>query len=172
MALLTLKKYPTDKEREGPWDLPIDVSRKRVWYFLERICALKHKKIVWPDDFGNDIWIITVDGTHCWIIEPMHPEWSQDKDVFSHKYNKAGINYELGIAISSSDLVWMNGPFNAGQSDKKVFNEKGLKEMLKSLQKKAIGDQGYNGDYEVVSTYNAHDTRGVKKNQIKGVEAA
>jgi hypothetical protein len=36
-------------------------------------------------------------------------------------------------------------------------------ELLKSLRKKAIGDQGYNGDHDVISTYNAHDTRAVKK---------
>ena len=163
MALHTLKKYPTDKEREGPWDLPIAVARERVWYILEKIQALKHEKIVWPDDWEDDIWIITVDGTHCWINEPQHPDWSQDKEYYSHKYNKAGINYELGIAISSSDLVWMNGPFKAGCSDKKIFNEKGLKAKLKSLGKKAIGDQGYNGDHDVISTFNAHDTKNVKK---------
>jgi len=163
MALHTLKKYPTDKEREGPWDLPIAVARDRVWYFLKKLRELKHQKIVWPDDFGDDIWIITVDGTHCWINEPQHPDWSQDREYYSHKYNKAGVNYELGIAISTSDLVWMNGPFKAGRSDKKVFKEKGLMDKLKTIGKKAIGDQGYIGYQDLISTYNAHDTRGVKK---------
>lgn len=34
--------------------------------------ALKTQKIMWPNDWGKDIWIITVDGTHCWINEPRH----------------------------------------------------------------------------------------------------
>jgi hypothetical protein len=72
--------------------------------------------------------IITVDGTHCWIEEPTHPDWSQDKSYYSHRYNKAGINYELGIAIACLPLVWMNGPFKAGSSDGKTFFEEGLKD--------------------------------------------
>ena len=42
------------------------------------------------------------------------------------KFNKAGVNYELGISISESRLVWMNGPFKAGTNDAMVFNTKGL----------------------------------------------
>jgi len=66
-------------------------------------------------------------GTHCWINQPQHSDWSQDREYYSYKYNKAGINYELGIAISSSDLIWMSGPFKAGQSDKRIVNKNGLK---------------------------------------------
>ena len=163
MALHTLKKYPTDDERMGPWDVSRDEGRDQTWYFLERIQALKAQVIVWPDDWGEDIWIITVDGTHCWIKEPSHPDWSQDREYYSHKFNKAGINYELGIAISTSRLVWMNGPFKAGKSDNKIFRDFGLKDLLESIGKKAIGDKGYNGHRNVCSTFNAHDSRNVKK---------
>jgi hypothetical protein len=83
-----------------------DEAREAVWYFLTRLQALKEEVIVWPgpDEWGDDIWIITVDGTHCWIEEPTHPDWSQDKSFYSHEYNKAGINYELGIAIACSQV--------------------------------------------------------------------
>lgn len=147
----------------GPWNVNIDEGRKEVCYFLTCLQALKEEVIVWPEDWGDDIWIITVDGTHCWINEPTHPDWSQDKSFFSHKYNKAGVNYELGIAIACSRLVWMNGPFKAGKSDNKIFRDCGLKGLLASIQKKAIGDQGYNGHRGECSTYNAHDCRGVRK---------
>jgi DDE superfamily endonuclease len=163
MALHTLKKYPTDDEREGPWNVNRDKGRTLVWYFLRKLRALKAEVIVWPEDWGNDIWIITVDGTHCWIEEPSHPDWSQDRRYYSHKYNKAGVNYELGISIAYSRLVWMNGPFKAGTSDVKIFRDRGLKEKLISIKKKAIGDRGYNGHTNEVSTYNAHDCRGVRK---------
>lgn len=163
MALHTLKKYPTDNKRVGPWDMNWDDARTAVWYFLCKLQALKEAVIVWPQDWGNDTWIITVDGTHCWIKEPTHPDWSQDREFYSHKYNKAGINYELGIAISTSRLVWMNGPFKAGTSDNKIFRKKGLKALLKSLGKKAIGDRGYNGHHKECSTFNAHDIRSVRK---------
>jgi hypothetical protein len=165
MALHHLQKYPTDKERVGPWNINRDEGRELVWYYLEKIQALKGEVIVWPDDeeWSNDIWIVTVDGTHCWIEEPQHPDWSQDKKWYSHKYNKAGVNYELAIAIASSRLVWMNGPFRAAKGDNKVFRKNGLKKLLQRLKKKAIGDRGYNGHPNEVSTYNAHDRRGVRK---------
>ena len=163
MALHTLKRYPTDNEREGPWNMNKHAARNLVWYFLRKIQALKAEVIVWPESWGDDIWIITVDGTHCWITEPMHPDWSQDKSFYSHKYNKAGVNYELGVAIAVPRLVWMNGPFKAGKSDVKIFRGQGLKERLAQIKKKAIGDRGYNGHPKEVSTFNAHDTRGVRK---------
>ena len=88
-------------EREGPFNKNQDEARELVWYFLKKIQALKADVIVWPDDWGDDIWIVTVDGTHCWIKEPTHPDWSQDKSYFSHKYNKAGLNYELAIIFAT-----------------------------------------------------------------------
>jgi hypothetical protein len=163
MALHSLKRYPTDTEREGPWNINRDKGRNLVWYFLRKLQALKADVIVWPEDWGDDIWIVTVDGTHCWIEEPTHPDWSQDSKFYSHKYNKAGVNYELGISIAWSRLVWMNGPFKAGKSDVSIFRDYGLKDKLRSIEKKAIGDQGYVGHPNECSTYNAHDCRGVRK---------
>ena len=52
---------------------------------------------------------MTVDGTHVWIEEPGHEIHSQDSQYFSHKFNKAGINYELGVSIALGRLIWMNG---------------------------------------------------------------
>jgi hypothetical protein len=142
MALHHLQKYPTDKERVGPWNINRDEGRELVWYYLEKIQALKGEVIVWPDDdeWGNhDVWIVTVDGIHCWIKEPQHPDWSQDKKWYSHKYNKADVNYEL--AIARPRLVWMNGPFHAAKSDVKVFSNNGLKNLLQRLKKKTIADR-------------------------------
>ena len=163
MALHSLKRYPTDREREGPWDINSDRGAKLVWYYLEKLQALKAEVIVWPEDWGDDVWIITVDGTHCWIEEPIHPDWSQDRTFFSHNYNKAGVNYELGISIPHQRLVWMNGPFRAGKSDSSIFRDKGLRDKLAAIGKKAIGDRGYNGFHQQCSTFNAHDCRGVRK---------
>jgi hypothetical protein len=163
MAMHHLKRYPTELEREGPWDITPRIGREWVWYFLKKIQALKAQKITWPDDFGTDIWVISVDGTHCWIQEPMHREWSQDPQYFSHKYNKAGLNYEIAISLAEQRVVWLNGPFPAGTNDVKTFSRHGLKQKLLDASKKAIGDKGYVGHPEAVSTYNVHDSRGVTK---------
>jgi DDE superfamily endonuclease len=162
MALHHLKKYPTEDDRESEWDVSPKTSREWIWFYLEKIQALKKQKIVWPDDWGASIWVLTVDGTHCWINEPKHPDWSQDRQYYSHKFAKAGINYELAIAIATQRLVWMAGPYKAGTNDVTIFKS-GLKLKLAECGKKAIGDRGYTGHHEQVSTYNAHDSRNVKK---------
>jgi hypothetical protein len=126
--------------------------------------ALKAQKIVWQDDnSGDDIWGLTVDGTHCWIREPQHPTWSQDSEWYSHKFNKAGVNYKLGISISQNRLVWMNGPFKAGQNDITIFMNEGSEQQLRATGKKAIGGGGYEGHTECISTPNRHDSKQVTK---------
>lgn len=77
-----LKRCPTELEREPIFEVDLMEGRDWVWCFVEKIQALKAEKIVWPDDnFGGDLWIITVDGPHCWISEPGHPVWSQDSSA-------------------------------------------------------------------------------------------
>lgn len=164
MALHQLKRYPTEHERESLYDgIGKNKARQVVWYFIKKIQALKAQKIVWPEDnFGDDILVISVDGTHCWINEPVHPEFSQDSGMFSHKFQHAGLDYELGISLTESKLVWMNGPFPAGNSDRQIFVEQGLKDKLVATGKKAIGDAGYVGHQEAIITPNSHDADLVK----------
>jgi hypothetical protein len=164
MAMHHLKRYPTEVEREGIFDISLKWGQAKVWYYVEKVQALKAQKIVWPDDnFGEDIWALTVDGTHCWIREPQHPTWSQDSKWYSHKFNKAGVNYKLGILISQNRLVWMNGPFKAGHNDVTIFTEKGLKKKLRATGKKAIVDGGYSGHTQQISTPNRNDSKQVQK---------
>ncbi|KAG7352705.1 hypothetical protein IV203_008753 [Nitzschia inconspicua] len=121
---------------------------------------------------GNDIWAITVDGVHCWIQEPTHQEFSKDTSYFSHKYNHAGLCYELGISIGSNRLVWMNGPFPAGKSDLKIFKEDGLKAMLIAKKKMCIADGGYAGSDHIhhCSTPNIHDSRPVRRFKARALK--
>jgi hypothetical protein len=164
IAMHFLKVYPTEDQWESLFNTNIHWTRDKVWMFVEKIHALKAEKIVWPeDDFGSLEWVITVDGTHCWIKEPQHPSWSQDRRYYSHKFNKAGLNYELGIALNSNKLVWMNGPFPAGSSDSRIFKREGLKTKLNQCGKKAIGDAGYVGHQKECCTPNSHDSRAVRK---------
>jgi hypothetical protein len=89
--------------------------------------------------------------------------WSQDPKWYSHKFNKAGVIYELGISISQNILVWMNVPFKAGLNDITIFTNEGLKEKLWATGKKGIGDGGYSGHSQQISTPNLHDSKQVKK---------
>jgi hypothetical protein len=158
-----LRKYPIEEDFERTLAVNIGWARKNIWRLMQKIQYLKYKKITWPDGLGGeDIWILTVDGTHVWLSEPGHEEFSQDSLYYSHKFNKAGINYELGIAIASGKLIWMIGPFPAGKNDLQIFTGGGLKARLLQLNKKGIGDGGYSGHKEVISSPNTHDSRPVK----------
>jgi hypothetical protein len=100
MSLHHLKVYPTELQGEGPWHFTRKSRRKWIKCFLKKIRRHKAEKIVWPSWNEKDIWVISIDGTHWWIAEPTHTEWSQDKKYYSHKYNEAGISYKLGFFLS------------------------------------------------------------------------
>ena len=165
MAMHFLKRYQVESEVAASNGCHEDTVRDWCWFFIEKIQALKQEKIYWPEDnYGNDTWIMTVDGTHVEIQEPKHPEFSLNTKYFSHKHQQAGYTYELGIALSESRLIWMNGPHPAGKNDLNMFHA-GLKTRLRQLNKKAIGDGGYYAVelLDVVSTPNADDPPPVRK---------
>jgi hypothetical protein len=134
MAMHHLKRYPAEVDREALFDISQKWGRNWCWYYIEKVQALKAQKITWLDDFGNDIWVLIVDGTQCWIQEPQRV-WLMDSKYYSHKYAKAGINYELGMSLVESRLIWMNGPFKAGSNNVSTFIRKGLKAKLQAFRK-------------------------------------
>mgnify|MGYP003316197501 CR=1 FL=1 len=94
-SMMYLWKYPLEDEFETYFHLTAWYSRSHIWEVIEKIQHLKFQKVNWPDDFAfADIWVMSVDGTHVWIEEPSHEIYSMDSEYFSHKFNKAGINYE------------------------------------------------------------------------------
>jgi hypothetical protein len=118
---------------------------------------------VFPEDFeDSDVYIMTVDGTHSLVNEPLHAIFSQDSSVFSHKKKHAGLCYGLGIHLYESGPIWMNGPFPTGQNDNSIFADEGLKQKPAEIGKKALGAKGYNGHPEQCSTFNAMDCEAVK----------
>jgi hypothetical protein len=74
---------------------------------------------------------------------------------------QAALAYELGISIWNNRLVWVNGPFPAGQSDLTIYRKpNGLKSKIPP-GKKVIADQGY-PDEPQCSIRNPFDTPEVK----------
>ncbi len=55
MAMHHLKRYPTELEREGMFDISRTWGRDWCWYFFEKVQALKAQKIVWPSQW-DDVW--------------------------------------------------------------------------------------------------------------------
>lgn len=164
-SLNFLYRYHREAEREGQFDKSPKTLRKWNWYYLLKTQALKSTKIVFPptEEFGDDIWVMSVDGVHSEFKEIGHHEFSQNRRYFSHKKKHAGLCHELGIHLFESKLIWMNGSFPAGPNDKGNFVNEGLRDKLASIGKKAVGDKGYTGYPDVCSTFNAFDSTAVKK---------
>jgi len=84
--------------------------------------------------------VATVDGVHFRIWEPRK---TPSTKWYSHKYKKAGLAYEIAVALHHDSIVWVNGPFPAGENDKAIFEKPGgLKSKLKGNQA-MIADEGY-----------------------------
>jgi hypothetical protein len=125
------------------------------WYYLKKIAALKSQKIVWPEEWSEEdtepdlpVFLCTVDGTHCRILESYHPLYAKSPPYFSHKSKKAGLNYEIA-----------NGPFPATKHDKTIFIEELKKKIPPS--RRAIGDRAYEDPR--VTTPNPQHSRALQK---------
>jgi len=131
-------------------------NRDDGWDCTTKIGALKALKLSWPlDNFGDDIWVLSVDGVHFKTYEKRSSRLNLDPATFCCKHKCAGFNCEIGIALATSKVVWFNGPFESGTcNDVKIFAEKGLLAKLRALKKRAIGDGGYRGYPDCMSTPN------------------
>ena len=109
------------------------------------------------DDNTDEFFIVSVDGVHCRIQEP----WCQPSSGwFSEKFNKARLTHKLRVAIHENKIVWVNGPFPAGQNDIKVFQKPNG--LMRTIPEgcKTVGDDGHCGKPTKVSTKNAfHSTK-------------
>jgi hypothetical protein len=96
---------------------------------------------VWENRFKGDRGadcLVTVDGTDCRI-----PEYGST--FYSFKFRKSALRYEVALCIQTGDIVWINGPYEAGLwNDIKIFRD-GLLAML-SPNKRVEADDGYVGE--------------------------
>ena len=163
-ALYFLKKYPTAHEFAGKCNSTEKTVLSRSWRYVRAIQALKEKKIEWIFGDGNiknnEYFIVSVDGVHCRIYEP---RTQPSSGWYSKKSNGAGLSYELGVAVHHNKIVWINGPFPAGQNDLTIFRKpNGLMSKIPD-NCRAIGDDGYIGEPSKVSTKNSYNSDEVKR---------
>ena len=89
---------------------------------------------------------LTVDGVHFQIYE----ESPFNKQCFSHKFNRAGITYEIGANVQTGDICWAFGGFRAGIDDL-TMARKGILNAL-PVGEKIIADKGYRGEHNKIIT--------------------
>lgn len=116
-GLYFLKKYPTKIAQAGFVGCCEKTGLAKAWRYVEAIQSLKENTIKWifddPEHPFEEMFILSVDGVHCRTYEP---RFVPSSGWYSTKFNKAGLAYELGVAVYHDKICWMNGPFPAGQS--------------------------------------------------------
>ena len=90
---------------------------------------------------GQKIFL-SVDGVHFRIYK----EKPFNKHLYSHKFKKAGLTYEIASNIRTGDNCWAFGGFPAGCNDL-AMSLKGLSRHL-PVGEKVIADKGYRGHPE------------------------
>jgi hypothetical protein len=170
LTLHWLKAYRTYPEMEGPWNLCQETIAAKTKEYSTAIQSLKGRKIKWFEthEIEDHTFIMTVDGVHCSVQEVRKDPGSK---WYSHKSHGAGLSYELGIAIRSNRLVWINGPFPASRHDLTIFrfgdgNKNNPGRNLKSnipFGKRVIADSAYSGeDNLTISVTRNEDSAEVK----------
>ena len=94
MALNWLKLYDPEPVLAGRWNLSEETLRVQIREYVGIIASLQDSMIQW-DDFGEETFIASVDGTHCPVFEPRCDPSSK---WYSHKFHRAGVSYELALA--------------------------------------------------------------------------
>jgi len=153
LTLNWLKAYRTYPEMEGPWKLSPETIAAKTKEYATAIQSLKGRKIKWfeTDEIEDHTFIMTVDGVHCSVQEVRKDPGSK---WYSHKSHGAGLSYELGVAIRSNRLVWINGPFPASRHDLTIFrfgdgDKNNPGRNLKSkipFGKRVVADSAYSGE--------------------------
>lgn len=164
MAFNWLKLYDTQHVLAGRWGLYEETISVKLLDYTKAIQGLKEEKIKWGDFHHEEVFVISIDGVHFRIFEPRGDPGAH---WYDHKSNSAGVTYELGIAIRSSRLVWVRGPFPASQHDLTTFRggkKQGPKDPT-ALQfqlgpgQRGVGDSGYQGEpNKVTTTRDGHST--------------
>jgi hypothetical protein len=164
MALYFLRAYPTEERQAAIFHVSDRTVRTATWKFIAKISALFKDKVYWPKKWrkghpevnGEDVptFLLTVDGVHCRVSEAKTVEY---KKMYSHKFHQAAFDYEIGLSVYESRLVWVNGPFPASFNDISIFRM-GLKQKI-PRGKLIIADNGYRGEARYISTPNPSDPK-------------
>ena len=121
----------------------VDTIRDWAKPWIPAISQLSSQLIDFDMRFeGNwHFWTFCVDGVHSPIPEPRRPFW---KGWFSHKFQGAGLAYEVATAVTTGKIIWINGPFPAGKwPDFKIFKRGGLAELVRPDIERGVCDAGY-----------------------------
>ena len=144
-TLLLLHSYSTEAYIESQTGVCPDTVRYWTKQWISGISFLSCDIIDWENRFSGNWHYLTfcVDGIDCPIDEPRRPWW---RGWLSQKFKHAGVAYEIATAVTTGQIIWINGPFPAGTwHDVTKFKLGGLASMVRRDIEKGVGDSGYRG---------------------------
>jgi hypothetical protein len=129
------------------WDMCVSYAKgKHLWVWIGRIAQLKHKVIVWPEEWnGNNnvqIYCASIDGTDFNVWEKKHPTLTIDKDQCSKKYKHGALKYQIVLSVHNAKCVAIFGPRRGGEHDQTMLHNSGILDKLREGNL-VIVDRGY-----------------------------
>lgn len=92
---------------------------------------------------GRTNCLVSVDGSD---FRACLSNW---RGFYSHKFKSGGLRYEIAVCIQTGWIVWINGPYPAGQwPDITIFRHRLKTQLLENEVVEA--DRGYRGDGSTV----------------------
>lgn len=90
-----------------------------------------------------------------------------DPKMYSHKFKHSGWRYEVCVSIYNDAIVWINGPFKAGENnDLGIFIKPGgLRDALRAHSEVTIADNLYKGHKE--ASYRSKGNKKWKKQKAR-----
>jgi hypothetical protein len=98
---------------------------------------------------NGSVCLVTVDGTDFRIYE----QTPFDKKWYSQKFNGPAVRYEVGVCIQTGWIVWVNGPFPAGDWPDLNIAREGINHELDPGEK-YVADGVYRGAHGWSETLN------------------
>ena len=103
---------------------------------------------------------VSVDGSEFAILEPtpFNRKW------YSHKINGAELCHEVAILVVSAEIIWVSGPYPAGEwSDLRIMRDGLVFELLP--REKVIADRSYHDGRTFTVTPTDGDSEEEKTNE-------
>jgi hypothetical protein len=144
-----------------------DTFRNWVDRFTLAMADLSDDVIDFSNRFKN--WngrarcLTTLDGTDVKCTEPV----PRGSIWWSHKFNGAGLRYEVATCIVTGDIVWFRGPFPCNMSDREIYDMHLVHRLFPGEGVEA--DSGYSGRINIFTPGVAQTrTERKLKSQVRG----
>lgn len=160
MTLSWFKLYDTELVMESRWKWHPETIRNILYEVCRQLAARKADMIVFCDFYALQVLLASLDCVH---FECDEFRTDPGGKWYSHKSNGPGLSYEVCVDTVKDRIVWARGPYPAATHDITIFRGGKKKDGKHTWDKsslyhqippgkRVIGDSGYLGEPDKVST--------------------